>query len=408
VKRRGQLGTLVPLLALAGCHGGGGEPAAPARSAGWSFPPPVAEAAPPGATMDGRFRDTGVQGLDYDAGAPLVGVTGPGGTFQYSQGESVSFRVGAVPLGGRLGDAVMTPLSLAPPSPAITREGDNRLRFLQMLDVDGDLENGILISDAVRALALGWGAVDFAADYAAFAAAIAPLVAAANAADGTQAHAVPGELAARQHFARGFHCTYNGLYRGTFVGADRGVIAFAVYGTGHIFGGAYSARDRGFALRQSGEIALADVPTFQAARDAGAVFTGDFRGPALIAGAWIDLPATGTFGATRVGGSEAARYRIVGVAEPATGTPLMVSLDVDVGNAVSGAILDRDFAGTGEPVPVTGALNGGALAAEGGRFAIAATFDAAAPPDGRGLVGTVHDAAKNRDVAVALPACRLN
>jgi hypothetical protein len=102
------------------------------------------------APREGVFVDAPVEGLYY-ATPTLEGITGPGGVFEYREGEAVCFSVGGIVLGEAPANVLMSPLDLVPGAvdetdPAVT----NICRFLITLDDDNDLMNGIQISDRVR------------------------------------------------------------------------------------------------------------------------------------------------------------------------------------------------------------------------------------------------------------------
>jgi len=93
----------------------------------------------------GVFVDAAVSGLSYTSPSHH-GITDEYGNFQYQPGEMVSFSVGDIVIGEALGADIVTPLQLVAGAndennPRVT----NIIRFLQSLDSDGDLANGIVI-----------------------------------------------------------------------------------------------------------------------------------------------------------------------------------------------------------------------------------------------------------------------
>jgi hypothetical protein len=91
-----------------------------------------------------------VSGLRYET-ATLSGLTDAEGVFRYREGETVSFFLQDLPLGQAEAGAVLTPVELVPAAqdenhPKVT----NLCILLQSLDEDGDPENGILLSAAIR------------------------------------------------------------------------------------------------------------------------------------------------------------------------------------------------------------------------------------------------------------------
>lgn len=401
------------LMTLTACGGGGDdddEDAVPAGP-GWSTPPAPPATPTAGATVDGIFRDALVEGLDFSDGGALSGITGANGRFQYAQGNAVTFRIGGLTLGSLLGQPFMTPMHLIGTTTSATIAINNRLRLLQMLDLDNNPENGIVVSNAVRAIAAGWTTPDFDLSYTAFASAVEPLRLAASTADGVT-HALPSETTASAHFARTAWCTYSGLYRGAFGGSgDSGVWTMVVYGQGLMFGGGYSTVDRaGFELQRQSTGLLSIFPAFTAGQaSTGASFSGSLRTPNLMQGTWTNTPDTGTFVGGRSGGTDSARYRINGYQFP-VGTALLIALEVDASNQVSGQIIDRDYLRTAEPVAVTGTLSGTTLtaAASGNVYTINGTFNTANPAS-LVLTGTLRDNVKARDVNLNnLQGCKLN
>ncbi len=103
------------------------------------------------AVLQGQFKDSHVEGVHY-ATETLSGTTDANGTFEYREGEIVTFSLGGVTLGKANGVALVTPIDLVPGArdendPAVT----NIARLLQALDQDGDPANGIRIPPQVRA-----------------------------------------------------------------------------------------------------------------------------------------------------------------------------------------------------------------------------------------------------------------
>lgn len=413
------LGIALCCTLLQACGGGGddggGSPApgpAPTPPAGtvWSAPP--APVAPPaaGSTATGVFRDANVQGVAYTSGT-LNGVTGADGRFQYIAGQNVTFRVGGVTLGSFPGQPFITPLHLpTSTTSSIVDQIENRLRFLQMLDLDGNPENGIEISESARTRAANWTAVDFTMAPAGLPAALATIRADAASADGGT-HAIPAANAASEHFVRAVRCTYSGLYRGTYSGSDTGIFAIVTYGAGRMRGLGYSTIDReGFLLEKTSDLTLSFTPDFQAGTGSnGATFSGEYVNPSEIRGSWANGGDTGTFVGARSGGNDAAIYRISGFQFP-LGTALVMTFEINAANEVTGSIIDLDEDRDGVPIALTGMLAGAAFTASSaaGQYSIAGTFNTGATPASRQLTGTLRDNIKGRDVVLQVPGCKLN
>ena len=101
----------------------------------------------------GILLDSAVVGLDYFT-ETHSGTTGPGGSFQYREGETVTFELGDIKLPPVLASALITPLDLAGTNLVNDKVASNIARFLQALDSDGNPDNGITIDPETHAAAL--------------------------------------------------------------------------------------------------------------------------------------------------------------------------------------------------------------------------------------------------------------
>jgi len=141
------------------------------------------------ATKQGIFVDGPVEGLEYKtatlSGVPdLSGVTDANGTFEYREeevkhyeeifivGQLITFSVGDIVLGHGIAKEQITPVDLVDvaheqqnpeENPTVT----NISRFLISLDVDGDPDNGITISQEIREACAG-RSIDFTQSVADF------------------------------------------------------------------------------------------------------------------------------------------------------------------------------------------------------------------------------------------------
>ena len=127
---------LTPLvLALAGCFGGGGGGSSDSHPS----------------VNTGTFVDSAVSGLDYQGSTTAAGLTDDQGQFNYQGGETLTFSICDLELGSSVGAAVLTPLNVVEGAgSAEDQRVTNMLILLQTLDADGDLNNGIQITDAIR------------------------------------------------------------------------------------------------------------------------------------------------------------------------------------------------------------------------------------------------------------------
>lgn len=126
---------LAPLaLSLSGCLGGSSSSSSDAGN------------------LTGTFVDSPVSGLDYLGSSTPAGQTNENGEFTYVAGENISFSIGDLELGSTAGAAIVTPLNVTEGAEtAADQRVTNKLILLQTLDADGDLNNGIQLTDAIRA-----------------------------------------------------------------------------------------------------------------------------------------------------------------------------------------------------------------------------------------------------------------
>ncbi|NOR41921.1 MAG: hypothetical protein GQ572_01200 [Gammaproteobacteria bacterium] len=120
---------LTPLF-IAACGGGGND-------------------GPIDTVRQGLFIDSPVEGITYKT-ATQSGRTDSAGTFSYKDGETITFSLGEIILGDAMARATITPIDLVQGAvdemhPTVT----NICRFLQSLDLDNNLDNGIEISQEI-------------------------------------------------------------------------------------------------------------------------------------------------------------------------------------------------------------------------------------------------------------------
>lgn len=118
-------------------------------------------------SLTGQFVDSPVEGVSYVAGG-FSGTTPTDGSFSYESGSSLFLSIGDINLGDGLARNIFTPLILVGTTDPSNSTVVNIASFLQTLDDDGDPNNGILISEAVRTAAIG-KTINFAQSTADFA-----------------------------------------------------------------------------------------------------------------------------------------------------------------------------------------------------------------------------------------------
>lgn len=100
-------------------------------------------------TFNGIFLDSPVEGLSYST-ATLDGLTDADGTFQYKFNETVTFSLCGVVLGSATGADLITPVDLVDGGTTENQTVINIACLLQSLDADGNNNNGIQITEAIR------------------------------------------------------------------------------------------------------------------------------------------------------------------------------------------------------------------------------------------------------------------
>ncbi len=128
-------------LSLAGCGEGNGPSSSGGGSGGGKQ-----EKGP----ATGRLLDSPVGGVAYAASSGATGNTDENGTFKFTHGDTVEFKLGALVLGKPKGALIITPIELAGDN---SNKLNNLLILFQSLDVDGNPSNGISIpADAAAAV----------------------------------------------------------------------------------------------------------------------------------------------------------------------------------------------------------------------------------------------------------------
>ena len=149
----------VVLICLTGCGG---------SNASTNNPETDQQSRLSGGVLTGTFVDSAVDGVTYHT-LTHTGITNNKGRFKYTFGENITFYIGNIFLGEATGNSYITPIDLVssskndPNNPIVV----NILKILQTLDEDNNPDNGITITDDVRARAdmlpvLSVGMDDFA------------------------------------------------------------------------------------------------------------------------------------------------------------------------------------------------------------------------------------------------------
>ena len=344
-KRMIQMVALLATVMLCACSGGSG-------SSDTSSP----------TAKTGVFKDSNVSGLQYTTSSGQSGVTDASGHYSYMTGDTVTFSVGGVTLGNTAASGVVTPVDLvaggSSSSPAVV----NIVRFLMMLDSNGNPDDGITISAQVQTAAEAWADLDFSDPD--FDTNVAALITECITAD-SGAHLLPDAATAQNHLEGSLRCAYSGAFRGTFSGSDRGTFGVIVdCQTGEVRGAAFSTTydslTEGYG---TGSIDYDQTMAFITGFvDAGATFQGRLTSPNAMSGTWQDDYGSdhGNFSGNRIGGAVEASYRYTGLFyndDTATGGVLAMDVSGDVITGVGYGIENN------EQFTVSGTLSGSTITA---------------------------------------------
>jgi len=303
---------------------------------------------PAGTAVAGVFRSDTVIGLGYVSGSHS-GLTDKSGAFTYEEGQGITFSVGAVSIG-----AVPTATNLLTPVDVAQGTGTsnrvlNVVRFLMMLDQDGNANNGLQISAAVTAAAASWAPVDF--DTADLPTTLGPIIQQASAADGVS-HVLPDAATAQAHLRTGFYCTHSGNYYGTFgtssTPGTRGDLIASVFPDGSMHSLAYASDTlAGFDVQTNDAVSpLLDGTFARSAASPSVSLQGSFADATYLSGTYL-ADVAGNFQA--VGdASVTATYKFTGTYtntpnDSTTSSPYSgpVSFWMDDSNRVYGTAIRR-------------------------------------------------------------------
>ncbi|MCC6301487.1 MAG: hypothetical protein IT489_01640 [Gammaproteobacteria bacterium] len=301
-------------------------------------------------TASGILKDANISGLSYRSGDE-EGETGSDGRFTYEVGRDVTFSVGDLVVGTAPGQPVITPLDFSPAGRVDSTVVQNIVRFLLWLDTDAISENGIEISQALRAHAEAtpsiWKPVAFNVSEGDFNAELNLLFFDMNQFRG--ARSLPTGLEARAHLTDTLQCLRSGAFRGTLAGDDTGHLGVMVDAQTNALRG-FIARDGGQALialdgaspvsldQQAFFISNATVPD--------TLFMGRLLDPDTLTGSWTITVAQaleGTFQGERIGGNDDTRYRYTATYENgAADAAGLYTFDINAAGAVTGVAYGVD------------------------------------------------------------------
>jgi hypothetical protein len=241
----------------------------------------------------------------------------------------------------------------------------NRVRFLMMLDRDGDPRNGIQISAAVTAAAASWAPVDF--NTTDLPAALGAVIQQARTADGGS-HALPDAPSAQAFLRAAYACAYSGDYQGTYA-ADatpgvHGAFDARVFPDSSMQVHAWSPPDQTDFPIASGNAVNPSLDGTVAVTTPGSNFTviGRFSDPTFLAGTTDLAGEAGTFQAA--GGAEfGPTYLFFPVVLGTPGDPATAAfsrddpLTMDGSGNVTGSIPGGYLTGVVHGADFTGTVN---------------------------------------------------
>ena len=273
-------------------------------------PPKPDPPSPPSPSFTSYLSDAAVEGVGY-SGSAGNGVTGEGGVFTVGVG-AVRFFIGGTTLGSvqineNWDNAHLTPADFM----GVDMDGVISItRILQGLDEDGNLQNGISISQTARS-----GAQNLF-DNLTESGAIAVI--------NSKTYNIPSANEAMQHFVATRRCVFSGVYAGVYkatVGAD-----ISDERPGYFIFEPFANRARGeFSAGNDFELMSVAI-TVGETRSVVTLSAGnelDFVTPRLVTGIWSSGTVSGTNRFTLLAGDPTATLRIVGI-------------EIDEGQTVSG------------------------------------------------------------------------
>lgn len=236
---------------------------------------------------NGRFIDSPVAGLAFASG-DQSGLTDSDGGFTYKTGQTIRFSIGDIIVGQSTPRSLMTPVSLVT---GASDESDpmatNIARFLQTLDDDADLQNGITIAQVVREQAAGLS-VDFDQSMEGFSNNTAVLETVRELTSVTSAgeRSLVSISMAQNHLRTTLLARFVGTYNGVYSGDDAGTWVVMVDSAGTISGDGVGS-DEVFTI--IGSVSSSGTAYFVAGDvTTGATFTGTITESGEVSGTWVN------------------------------------------------------------------------------------------------------------------------
>ena len=275
---------IIALMGLVGCGGGssGGGGGA--------------------STATGVFLDSAVEGMSYVSG-DSSGLTNAEGEFVYEVGKAVRFMIGDIVIGEALGQRLMTPVTLVDGGDTNNPTVLNIARFLQSIDEDDNVSNGIVITEQVRDLARG-KSINFAQSLDAFSndGNVQIIVSELTAATTGGARGLVSSSVAQAHLNNTIWGYYAGEYSGSFSGGDSGTWNVTLLPDGSISGSGFS-NNLGASFGVNGRVGTDGTLNFAAGgTSTGVSFSGTLTNDFKLSGTYSGIGLTGNFTGRRTSG----------------------------------------------------------------------------------------------------------
>ena len=305
----------------------------------------------------GQFIDSPVSGMSYIASpSGRTGTTDASGTYSYEAGDTIEFFIGSISIGSAPAAPIMTPISIVTSIIGGTVDETNTFvlniaRFLQSIDEDGDLSNGIQIPVAIVSAAMG-KTLDFTSSVfdADATTVLADLASSAGITAITGALASPGS--ALGHFSDSILvCKFNGSYSGTFSQtspdtSDNGIWSLSVSSTGVLTGSGGSSVVLAETFDMTGTVTPNGTTEVTAGTTTtGATFIGSIDSDGNITGTWLNSfeETSGTFAGSRLGSASSCLSSSPGTGGGNTGVGSSLGSFAVEGDDVSDGSVASEF-----------------------------------------------------------------
>jgi|GEM_PF-6263617 len=183
----------------------------------------------------GRFIDSGVKGIEYITLTSTYR-TGQGGSFTYSYGDTILFKVGNLEIGETFALSLVTPKDIVSyknkelNTSINASEVNNRIRTLISLDSDNNPANGIEINSTTLTSGKTWTTPNYDLNESAFSDELTRVT-------NGDITSIVTKAQASAHFESSLRCVYSGAYSGTWVlpnGGQNGFIGVMIQSNGTI------------------------------------------------------------------------------------------------------------------------------------------------------------------------------